>query len=72
MTYLPYATQAVFSWYVLHQTITVVVGYQLTPLALGPVVEPVLVLIATFGGCFVIHEFLIRRSRILRPLFGLK
>jgi len=72
MKYLPYATEAVFSWYILHQTITVVVGYQLTPLALGPVVEPVLVLIATFGGCFVIHEFLIRRSRILRPLFGLK
>jgi surface polysaccharide O-acyltransferase-like enzyme len=72
MKWLPYATEAVFSWYILHQTITVVVGYNLTQLALGPVVEPLLVLFATFGGCFAIHEFVIRRSRILRPLFGLK
>jgi hypothetical protein len=72
MKYLPYATEAVFSWYILHQTITVAVGYQLTQLALGPVIEPKLVLIATFGGCILIHEFIIRRSRILRPLFGLK
>jgi len=72
MKWLPYATEAVFSWYILHQTITVVVGYELGELALGPVVEPILVLIATFGGCFLIHEFIIRRNRILRPLFGLK
>ena len=72
MKYLPYATEAVFSWYILHQTITVVVGYKLGELAVGPVLEPILVLIATFGGCFLIHEYIIRRSRILRPLFGLR
>jgi len=71
MKYLPYATEAVFSWYILHQTITVVVGFELGKLAVGPVVEPIVVLVATFGGCFLIHEFIIRRSRILRPLFGL-
>jgi surface polysaccharide O-acyltransferase-like enzyme len=72
MKYLPYATEAVFSWYILHQTIIVVVGYKLGELAVGPVVEPTAVLIATFGGCFLIHEFIIRRTRFLRPLFGLK
>jgi glucan biosynthesis protein C len=72
MKYLPYATEAVFSWYILHQTIIVVVGYKLGELAVGPVIEPTLVLIATFGGCFLIHEFIIRRTRFLRPLFGLK
>jgi glucan biosynthesis protein C len=71
MKYLPYATEAVFSWYILHQTIIVVVGYKLGELAVGPVLEPILVLIATFGGCFLIHEFIVRRSRFLRPLFGL-
>ena len=70
--WLAYATEAVFSWYILHQTITVVAGYNLGKLSLGPVVEPVLVLLATFGGCLLIHEFIIRRTRILRPLFGLK
>lgn len=70
--WLPYANEAVYPWYVLHQTITVVLGYQLSRLALGPVVEPVLVLGGTVAGCLLIGEYLIRRTPILRPLFGLK
>ncbi len=70
MRWLPYATQAVYPWYILHQTITVVAGYQLAKLSLGPVVEPALVLIATIGGCYVIYEYVIRRVAVLRPLFG--
>ena len=72
MKWLPYATEAVYPWYILHQTITIVVGYNLTQLRLGPVVEPALVLLATIGGCLLLHEFVIRRTRFLRPLFGLK
>jgi glucan biosynthesis protein C len=71
MKWLPYATEAVYPWYILHQTITVVAGVYLSKLALGPVVEPVLLLIATIGGCFLLHEFAIRRTPLLRPLFGL-
>jgi len=72
MKWLPYATEAVYPWYILHQTITLVVGYNLSKLQLGGFVESVLVLVATLGGCLVLHEFLIRRVRILRPFFGLK
>lgn len=72
MKWLPYATEAVFPWYILHQTIIVVVGYNLAKLSLGPVVEPVLVLVATLGGCLLIHEFIIRRTKFLHPFFGLK
>ena len=68
---LRYATEAVFSWYILHQTITVVAGFQLSKLELGPVVEPVLVVALTVGGCLVLHEFIIRRVSWLRPLFGM-
>ena len=71
MRWLPYATEAVYPWYILHQTITVVLGYNLARLSLGPVVEPVLVLGGTIFGCLVLHEFVIRRTRLLRPLFGL-
>ena len=70
--WLGYANEAVYPWYVLHQTITIVAGYWLSTLALGPVAEPVLVIVATIGGCAVLHHFLIRRSRRLRPLFGMK
>lgn len=72
MKWLPYATEAVYPWYILHQTIVVVIGYNLSLLRLGPIVEPLLVLATTLGGCFVLHEFVIRRVRFLRPLFGLK
>jgi len=71
MKWLPYATEAVYPWYILHQTITVVAGVYLSKLALGPVVEPLLVLTATLGGCLVLHEYVIRRTPMLRPLFGL-
>jgi len=70
--WLPYATEAVFPWYVLHQSLIVLVAYWLIPLHLGPVLEPVLVIIATVGGCALLHEFVIRRTALLRPLFGLK
>ena len=70
MHWLPYATQAVYPWYILHQTITVVAGYQLSKLALGPVIEPLLLLTITLGGCYVLYEYVIRRVAILRPLFG--
>lgn len=69
---LAYATEAVVSWYVLHQTITVVTGAELSRLALGPVAEPLLLIGITVAGCLLLHEFVVRRSRLLRPLFGLK
>ena len=50
MKWLPYATEAVYPWYILHQTITVVAGVYLSRLALGPVGEPLLLLLATLGG----------------------
>ena len=69
--WLPYATEAVFPWYILHQTLIVLFAYWLSPLALGPVLEPLLLVVATVGGCLLGHE-LVRRVAWLRPLFGLK
>ncbi|WP_266172104.1 acyltransferase family protein [Dyella subtropica] len=69
--WLPYAREAVFPWYVLHQSVMLAVAYWLLPRGLGPVLEPALVLAGTVGGCALLHEFVIRRSRWLRPLFGL-
>ena len=69
--WLPYATEAVYPWYILHQSIIVIAGYNLARLGLGPVLEPILLLLATFGGCALIHEVIIRRTTWLRPLFGL-
>jgi len=69
--WLPYATEAVFPWYVLHQTLIVGLAYWLIPLHLGAVLEPLLLVSGTVAGCALLHEYLIRRSAWLRPLFGL-
>lgn len=69
---LTYMTEAIFPWYILHQTFIVVAGYWLTRQGLPVSIEFVFVTVATIGGCLFVHELIIRRSRILRPLFGLK
>lgn len=72
MAWLPYATEAVYPWYVLHQSLIVVIAYWLVPMRLGPWWEPALVIAGTVLGCLLLHEFVIRRFALLRPLFGLK
>ena len=69
---LRYMTEAVFPYYILHQTIIVVAGYWLTRQGLSLSVEASLVVLATVMGCAILHEVFIRRIRWLRPLFGLK
>jgi hypothetical protein len=64
------AREAVYPWYVLHQSLMLLFAWQLL-LHLGPVVQPVLILAGIIGGCARLHEFVIRRTRWLRPLFGL-
>ncbi|WP_321394943.1 acyltransferase family protein [Emcibacter sp.] len=68
--WLSYCTEAVFPWYILHQTLIVVTGALIDPMGLGIWTEFFLIMVVTIGGCLVIHEYLIRRTPLLRPLFG--
>ncbi|RYF43407.1 MAG: acyltransferase, partial [Comamonadaceae bacterium] len=69
--WLPWAHESVYPWYVLHQTLIIAGAVWLAPLALGPVVEPVLLAGSTVLGCWLLTAP-IRRIGWLRPLFGLK
>ncbi|MCA8899913.1 MAG: acyltransferase family protein [Hyphomonas sp.] len=69
---LTYMTEAIFPWYILHQTLIVCAGYWLTRQGLPVWIEAPAVIAATFGGCALLHEYVIRRTPLLRPLFGLK
>lgn len=71
-SWLGYLTEAVFPWYILHQTIIVMVGYAMIGSGLPLWLEATLILVATLGGCILLHECVIRRIWWLRPLFGLK
>jgi hypothetical protein len=67
---LSYFTAAVFPYYILHQTLIVMVGFWLIPFHLPVDLEAAIVVGATVGGCVLGFE-IIRRAPILRPLFGL-
>lgn len=69
--WLSWANEAVYPWYVLHQSLIVLIAYWLVSLQLGPVLEPALVLGGTVLGCWVLFA-IIRRAAWLRPLFGMK
>lgn len=66
---LRYLTGAIFCYYVLHQTITIIAGYYLTQHRLGVVVESLLVTVITVAGCVIGYE-LIRRVPRIGILFG--
>jgi glucans biosynthesis protein C len=66
-----YLTGAIFPVYILHQTVIVVVAHALKPSHLYPPVEAVLLVLVTAATCFLSYE-VIRRVRLLRPLFGLE
>ena len=66
---LRYLTSAIFCYYVLHQTITVIAGYYLTQYRLGVVAESALVTAITVIGCVAGYE-LIRRIPGIGVLFG--
>lgn len=67
---LRYFNDAVYPFYILHQTIIVVTGYYLTQLTLGGTIESFLLVLSTICFCFLGFE-IIRRSEFLRPFFGL-
>lgn len=69
--WLPWANESVYPWYVLHQSLIIVLVVWLSPLQLGPVLEPMLLVAGTILGCWGITS-LVRRSDLLRPLLGLK
>lgn len=69
---LSYANRAVYPFYILHQTITVILAYHVKDLPWSGWSKAGLLIVGTFGGCWLIYELLIRRVRWLQPLFGVK
>lgn len=70
--WLPYCTEAVYPWYMLHQSVMIPLALWLMSMRLGPVLEPLFVVLGTVAGCLLLHEFVVRRIGWLRPCFGLK
>ena len=67
----PMLTEAVFPFYIIHQTIIVVLGWYLLPLALPALAEFAILVPATVIGCWLFY-WIGRRITPLRPLIGLR
>jgi hypothetical protein len=68
---LRYLNRGVFCFYILHQTLIIVVAYWLAPKQLGGFVEPALVIVSVIIGCLVGFE-LIKRVPVLHLFFGVQ
>jgi peptidoglycan/LPS O-acetylase OafA/YrhL len=68
---LRYLTLGVFPFYLVHQTLIVVLAHHLAKLALPQPLEALILIVLTFAGCFATYE-LVRRIPGVRMLFGLK
>ena len=66
-----YLTDAIFPFYIIHQTAIVVAGHYLNQIGLPVAIEAPLLIVITLVTCFAGYE-IVRRVGILRPLFGLK
>jgi len=69
---LSYANEAVYPFYILHQTVIVILGYYFKDWNTGFFIKFPLMVTFTFAITWFIYEYGIRRYRIIRPLFGLK
>ncbi len=70
--FMQYATEAVYPFYILHQSIMMTFGFYIIQMPLGIFPKFLLVAIATFGGSWVFYELFIRRFNFMRVLFGQK
>ncbi len=70
--FLKYANEGIYPFYILHQTVQLVVGYHVIQWEMNLWLKFALLVVATVGGSVFIYEFLIRRWNPMRLLFGLR
>lgn len=70
--FLSYCNEAVYPFYILHQTIMIIIGFYILDLDWSFFAKASLMVIGTFLGSLILYVLLIKRISTLRPLFGLK
>jgi glucan biosynthesis protein C len=66
-----YLTDAIFPYYIVHQTVIVGVAFALRDAGLAAAQEAAIIIAVTAASCALAYE-IVRRMSWLRPLFGLK
>jgi hypothetical protein len=69
---LTYANEAVLPFYILHQTVILLVGWFIIPFDLSILVKYLAIATGSFVIIMALYELLIRRFNVLRFLFGMR
>lgn len=64
-------SQAIFPWYIFHQTYIIVLAYWLIPLQLGLVAEFATVVAGTAFSCWVTYKLVVTKLPVLKPAIGI-
>lgn len=70
--FLRYANEAVLPFYIMHQTVLLVVGYVVLSWHIPDPVKWLIIAPVSFAIVLGMYEFAVRRSNVLRVLFGMK
>lgn len=70
--FLTYANQAVLPFYIMHQTVLLIIGYYVTRWQIPDLLKFVVISGSSFILIAIFYEFVIRRINVLRILFGMK
>ena len=69
---LSYLSQAAYPVYIIHMFALYLGSLLILPLEIAVELKLLLLIIFTIALCYTLYEFVIRRVKVLRPLFGLK
>lgn len=69
---LKYLNQAVFSFFIIHQTIIVAIGYWIVQLKVSIFTKYMLLSICSSIIIYALYEYVIRRTKLTRFLYGIK
>ncbi len=70
--YLPYANSAVYPIYIVHLPIATVIAYSVLRWPGGTMLQFVIIVLTTLVLSLGLYEFVLRRTRVTRFMFGLK
>jgi glucan biosynthesis protein C len=70
--FLTYGSEAVLPFYVLHQTVIIVIGYFVVQWSIGITPKYFIIASTSFIVIMAIYELLVRRINVLRILFGMR
>jgi len=70
--FLKYASEAVMGFYILHQTVLLVIGYYVVRWNIPDFAKWTIIATSSFVAIMTIYEYLIRRVNVLRFLCGMK